>query len=45
MSDPKTPSCDEQPHESFAKRGGITNGAEWYSVDGGKEIKSKNLST
>ena len=34
MSNPATPGCDE-PESSFAKQGGITNGAAWYSVAGG----------
>lgn len=34
MSNPDTPSCDDLPN-GFAKQGGITNGAAWYSVDGG----------
>lgn len=36
MSDPKTPGC-EKPQNSFAKNGGITNGAAWYSVAGGMQ--------
>ena len=34
MADPRTPSCDKN-EQSFAKQGGITNGAAWYSVEGG----------
>ena len=34
MADPSTPGCD-RPESSFAKQGGITNGAAWYSVAGG----------
>ena len=36
MSDPKTKGCDK-PENSFAKQGGITNGAAWYSVAGGMQ--------
>jgi len=34
MADPKTPSCDVQD-KTFSKQGGVTNGAAWYSVEGG----------
>ncbi len=37
MSDPSTPGCD-RPESSFARQGGITNGAAWYSVDGGMQV-------
>lgn len=37
MSDPSQPGCD-RPESSFAKQGGITNGAAWYSVEGGTYI-------
>ena len=36
MADPKTPGC-EKPENNFAKQGGITNGAAWYSVGGGMQ--------
>jgi hypothetical protein len=36
MSDPTTKGCDK-PENSFASQGGITNGAAWYSVDGGMQ--------
>jgi len=36
MADPKTKGCDK-PESSFAKQGGITNGAAWYSVAGGMQ--------
>jgi hypothetical protein len=36
MSDPKIKGCDK-PENSFAKQGGITNGAAWYSVSGGMQ--------
>lgn len=36
MGDPKTPGCDK-PENSFARQGGITNGAAWYSVSGGMQ--------
>jgi len=36
MADPNTPSCDKN-EQGFAKQGGITNGAAWYSVEGGKK--------
>jgi hypothetical protein len=34
MSDPHRPGCDKQ-FNPFAKQGGITNGAAWYTVEGG----------
>jgi len=36
MANPDTPSCDDLSN-SFGKQGGITNGAAWYSVDGGMQ--------
>jgi len=36
MSDRTRPGCD-QPHNPFAKQGGITNGAAWYTVEGGMQ--------
>jgi len=36
MSDPGTPGCDKQ-FNPFAKQGGITNGAAWYTVEGGMQ--------
>ena len=30
------PGCD-QPHNPFATQGGITNGAAWYTVEGGMQ--------
>merc|ERR1712223_395434 len=36
MSDLNTKGCDKQEN-SFAKQGGITNGAAWYSVAGGMQ--------
>merc|ERR1711988_1961019 len=36
MSNPATPGCDS-PINEFAKNGGITNGAAWYSVPGGMQ--------
>lgn len=36
MSNPGTPGCDT-PINEFAKHGGITNGAAWYSVPGGMQ--------
>ena len=36
MSDPNTKGC-EKPENNFAKQGGITNGAAWYSVGGGMQ--------
>ena len=37
MSNPNTPGCDSAVNE-FAKHGGITNGAAWYSVPGGMQV-------
>ena len=36
MSNPATPGCETAENE-FAKQGGITNGAAWYSVPGGMQ--------
>merc|ERR1712004_505704 len=36
MSDPNRPGCDS-PKNPFVKQGGITNGAAWYTVDGGMQ--------
>jgi len=36
MSNPATPGCDG-PENEFARQGGITNGAAWYSVPGGMQ--------
>lgn len=36
MSDPSRPGCDTAKNP-FARRGGITNGAAWYTVDGGMQ--------
>jgi carboxypeptidase E len=36
MANPATPGCDN-PKQSFARQGGITNGAAWYSVAGGMQ--------
>lgn len=38
MSDPNQPSCDDTSSSGFGKQGGITNGAAWYSVEGGNFI-------
>lgn len=37
MAKPDQPACDKDGHDSFAKHGGITNGARWYSVRGGMQ--------
>jgi len=36
MGDPSTPGCDKK-FNPFAKQGGITNGAAWYTVEGGMQ--------
>jgi len=36
MGNPGTPGCDKQ-FNPFAKQGGITNGAAWYTVEGGMQ--------
>ncbi|CAG0893664.1 unnamed protein product [Darwinula stevensoni] len=36
MRDPAFPGCDADD-STFAKNGGITNGAQWYSVSGGMQ--------
>jgi len=36
MADKSTKGCDS-PKNEFAQQGGITNGAAWYSVDGGMQ--------
>jgi len=36
MANPATPSCEKE-EDGFARHGGITNGAAWYSVAGGKD--------
>uniref|UniRef100_A0A0K0EXS6 Peptidase_M14 domain-containing protein n=1 Tax=Strongyloides venezuelensis TaxID=75913 RepID=A0A0K0EXS6_STRVS len=37
MAQPGRPSCDGSLENDFAKQGGITNGAKWYSVSGGMQ--------
>ena len=37
MSDPNRPGCENRKNP-FARQGGITNGAAWYSVAGGKGL-------
>ncbi len=32
-------SCDMTENATFAEQGGITNGAEWYSVAGGESFE------
>jgi hypothetical protein len=36
MANPDTPSCDDSS-TGFGKQGGLTNGAAWYSVEGGMQ--------
>merc|ERR1711981_721090 len=36
MSNPNTPGCDKS-FNPFARQGGITNGAAWYTVEGGMQ--------
>jgi len=36
MGSPNTPGCDNK-FNPFAKQGGITNGAAWYTVEGGMQ--------
>ncbi|KAI6222413.1 Peptidase-M14 domain-containing protein [Aphelenchoides fujianensis] len=31
------PPCDGTPADNFARQGGVTNGAKWYSVSGGMQ--------
>ena len=42
MADSNTPSCDKN-EQGFAKQGGITNGAAWYSVEGGNKSITPNF--
>ncbi|KAI6236268.1 Peptidase-M14 domain-containing protein [Aphelenchoides besseyi] len=37
MSKNDHPPCDGTPSDNFARQGGITNGAKWYSVSGGMQ--------
>ncbi|CAH1794552.1 unnamed protein product, partial [Owenia fusiformis] len=37
MADPSHPPCDMTGDDNFAAQGGITNGAKWYSVQGGMQ--------
>lgn len=39
------PPCDMTGNDHFVKQGGITNGAAWYSVAGGKECHGVIVST
>ena len=39
MSNPSTTPCDDSS-TNFGKQGGITNGAAWYSVEGGEILIS-----
>lgn len=42
MANPNRPGCDLDGF-NFGKQGGITNGAAWYSVQGGKQIVTKYM--
>ena len=35
MADPNRKGCDSPSVNQFSKQGGITNGAQWYSLAGG----------
>lgn len=35
------PPCDGTPADNFARQGGVTNGAKWYSVSGGMVSKKE----
>ncbi|KAK9872584.1 hypothetical protein WA026_018716 [Henosepilachna vigintioctopunctata] len=37
MADPKRKNCGDVDSAQFAKQGGITNGAKWYSLQGGMQ--------
>jgi len=37
MAKPDQPSCDKSAEDTFAPKGGITNGARWYSLKGGMQ--------
>ncbi|KRT79135.1 Peptidase [Oryctes borbonicus] len=37
MADPKRKGCGDSRSDQFAKQGGITNGAQWYNLQGGMQ--------
>nr|XP_022910449.1 carboxypeptidase E-like [Onthophagus taurus] len=37
MADPSRKGCGDSDSDNFAKEGGITNGAKWYSLEGGMQ--------
>lgn len=43
MADPNRKGCGDAESDKFGKEGGITNGAKWYSLEGGNcAIERKN---
>jgi hypothetical protein len=38
MAKSDQPACDKNVEDAFAPKGGITNGARWYSLKGGMQV-------